>query len=348
MLYTDVRYLKQVSYRLERFKIKKDTGNSFLANCRCNLCGDSEKNSKKARGYFYGLGNKLLFRCHNCNASLTFSTWLKEFDANIYGMYSLDNFKEKNAGLATLPETTQKLPDLRTKPYRPCVLTGLKSVLQLNDDHPVLQYVSDRKIPEKFWDVIYYAPKFFKWTLGHTDKFSRVVSDFPEQEHPRLIIPWFTADTKEVFMYHARAFGKEVPKYYSIKIDKKPPPFFGLDRLNKEEKVYVVEGPLDSLFLPNAVAVGSSALHTFEDAGLDITYVMDNENRNREILKEYSRLINRGNRVCILPETYKYKDINEAILAGLTSEEIVAIIDGNTYNGISATIKLNEWRKVKE
>lgn len=349
MLYTEVKYLKQVSYRLERFKIKKDNGNTFLANCRCPICGDSEQNAKKTRGYFYNRGSKLLFKCHNCNASMSFAKWLKDYDFNLYSMFTLEEFQNdpnRSKREATLPDDDEKVPDLRTKPYVPSILTGLKSIIELRDDHPVRKYVEGRKIPEEFWTELYYAPKFFKWSVEHSDKFERVVKEYPEQEHPRLIIPFFTQDTKEAFMYHARAFGNETPKYYSIKINKKPPPFYGMDRMDKTQRVYIVEGPLDSLFLPNAVAIGSSALHTF-DLDVEKTYVVDNENRNREILKEYEKLIKKGYDVCIWPDSYKYKDINEAVQAGMSIFDIKQLIDDNTFNGIRAEIRLNEWRRVK-
>ena len=346
MLYNDVKYLKLVSPRLERFKIKKDNGASFLANCRCPICGDSEQNSKKTRGYFYNRGSKLLFKCHNCNSSLSFAKWLKDYDFSVYSMYAVDEFQSRPQA-NTFVEKPEKLPDLRTKPYVPSILAGLKSINELSDEHPVRKYVESRKIPEKFWSDLYYAPKFFSWTTGHTDKFARVVKSFPEQEHPRLVIPFFTRDTKEAFMYHARAFGKEAPKYYSIKLDKKPMPFFGMDRMNDKERVYILEGPIDSLFLPNSVAIGSSSLHQF-DLDVEKTYVVDNENRNREILKEYEKLIKLGYDVCIWPDSWKYKDINEAVLAGESILDIKRVIDDNTYHGLRAEIRLNQWRKVKD
>lgn len=340
MLYHDVKYLKLVSYRLERFKIKKDNGNMFEANCRCPICGDSQTNLKKARGYFYSKQGKMNFYCHNCNASMSFSKWLKDFDYNTYQMYALDVFKDQK-------EKTDYIAELKTKPYVPSVLRGLKTIKQLHDaQHPAASYVVNRKIPEKYWEELYYVPKFFEWTLGHTDKFKDLLNVHPEREHPRLIIPWFTEDDKECFAYQARAFGKEEPKYYAITVDKKPPRFFGLDRLNRLEHIYVVEGPIDSLFLPNAVAVGSSALYTFEDAGADITYVPDNENRNKEILKVYKKIIDAGHKVCIMPNTYTYKDINEAIMCGMSIFDIKQLIDDNTYSGLSAHMKFNEWRKL--
>lgn len=340
MLFTDVKYLKLVSYRIQGFKIKKDTGNTFLANCRCPICGDSEKNSKKLRGYFYSRGTKLLYKCHNCNASLSFSKWLKDFDFNVYSLYALEDFQNKTP-YQTISNVDEKIPQLKTKPYRPSVLTELKSIIQLDDVHPVRKYITGRKIPEKYWGELYYAPKFFKWTLGHTDKFKNVDE---KNDHPRLIIPFFTQDTKEVFMYHARAFGDEKPKYFSIKLDKKPAPFYGLDRMNKDDRVYVVEGPIDSLFLPNSVAIGSSALHTF-DLDVEKTFVVDNENRNREILKEYKRLINLGVDLFIPPDTYTFKDINDAVEGGMEILDIKSLIDQNTYNGLAAEMRFNQWMR---
>lgn len=334
MLYLDVKYLKQVAYRLDRFKIKKDNGNTFLANCRCPICGDSETSQKKARGYFYNTANSLMFKCHNCNASMGFSKWLKDFDFNAHSQYLLEVFKNKK-------ETYEVLTELKTKAYRPSILEGTKSVLDLPDDHPVLNYLIERKLPKDRWNLLYYAPKFFKWTKQHVDKFKDVDDS---RDHPRLIIPWFDVNG-ECFAYQARSFGDEQPKYFSITVDKKPARFYGLERLNRDEKIYVLEGPLDSLFLPNAIAVGSSSLHTFADPGLDITYVLDNENRNREILKEYQKIIKMNVHIFIPTDTYTYKDVNEAVQNGFF--DIKQFIDDNTYSGLKAQVRFNEWRKIE-
>ena len=61
MLYTEIKYLNLISTQLPLFKRKKDN----LWNFRCPICGDSERNKTKARGYVFEVKGKLVYKCHN-------------------------------------------------------------------------------------------------------------------------------------------------------------------------------------------------------------------------------------------------------------------------------------------
>ena len=87
-LYIDIKYLNTIAYRLENFKKKSQD----LWNCRCPLCGDSSRNKKKSRGYFYRGKNDLYYKCHNCGASHHFGTFLKNFDSTQYGQYVIERY----------------------------------------------------------------------------------------------------------------------------------------------------------------------------------------------------------------------------------------------------------------
>jgi hypothetical protein len=112
--------------------------------------------------------------------------------------------------------------------------------------------------------------------------------------------------------------------------------------------VYVVEGPIDSLFLKNATAmVGAGALRDvplrFENS--EMTYILDNEPRNRQICAYIEKLIELGRDVCIWPEDIEEKDINDMAYK-LSTRKIQKIIDDNTVNGLEAKLKFRQWRKV--
>jgi hypothetical protein len=122
---------------------------------------------------------------------------------------------------------------------------------------------------------------------------------------------------------------------------------FGLHRLRKQERVYVVEGQFDSLFLENSIASGDSNLGgvaaVFPE--LDIVLVYDNEPRNKDIVKQIEKSINKGYKVCLFPEAVNGKDINEMISNGLTSDQIKIIIDANTFSGLEAKLKFTNWKR---
>jgi DNA primase len=177
-----------------------------------------------------------------------------------------------------------------------------------------------------------------------TPKFVEPIVD----EHPRMIIPYFTPHGK-CFAFQARAYGKEEPKYYTIKVDETEEKIYGLDRVDYGRRIYVVEGPIDSLFLPNAIAVSGSSFDTPTIRRLlaNATIVMDNEPRNKEIVKQLDKYIESGYSVCMFPDTVQQKDINEMIKdGGMTPDEVIELINTNTYTGMDAKLNFVNWRKV--
>jgi hypothetical protein len=161
-----------------------------------------------------------------------------------------------------------------------------------------------------------------------------------------MIIPYFTPAGK-CFAFQARAYGKEEPKYYTIKVDATEEKIYGLDRIDYGKPIYIVEGPIDSLFIPNCLAVSGSSfdMPTIRSILTNATLVMDNEPRSKDITKLLDKNIKLGYNVCMFPEHIEQKDINEMILAGMTSEEIVETINTNTFKGIEAKLRFSTWKK---
>ena len=209
--------------------------------------------------------------------------------------------------------------------------------------HPAVKYVVDRKIPRDKWHLLYFAPKFKKFTNSVTPKFVEPIVD----EHPRMIIPYFTPAGK-CFAFQARAYGNEEPKYYTIKVDETQEKIYGLERIDYGKRIYVVEGPIDSLFLSNSVAVSGSSFDTptIRSILTNATIIIDNEPRNKEIVKQLEKYIDSGYSVCMMPNTIMQKDINEMILhGGMSSDEIIDLINTNTYTGMEAKLIFVKWRK---
>jgi hypothetical protein len=123
----------------------------------------------------------------------------------------------------------------------------------------------------------------------------------------------FRNEEGEIFAYQGRAFGSETPKYITIKLDEDADKIFGLDRVDKSKPILVVEGPLDSLFLDNCVAMAGADFNNFEG---DLTIVFDNEPRNKEICKQIEKIINKGRSIVLWPEQIKEKDINKILYIG--------------------------------
>jgi len=340
MLYIDAKYASIVGSRLRNFKQKKD----YLWNYSCPVCGDSSKNKLKARGFIYKAKNDLFVKCHNCGYGTNLGNFIKYVDSQLYDEYVLERYKSgasKYNDHKDIAETNVVLT--QSKLLEDDILDGLKRLDILDDDHPAVQYLIDRKIPQDKWDLLYFAPKFKAYTNNVTPKFAEPIQD----DHPRMIIPFFTPAGK-CFAYQGRSYGKEEPKYYTIKVDETQEKIYGIDRVDYSKRIYVVEGPIDSLFLPNCIAVSGASFDTptIRQLLVNATIIMDNEPRNKEIVKQLDKYIELGYNVCMFPDSVKEKDINEMILAGRSSYEILELINTNTTSGIEAKLKFSNWKKI--
>ena len=331
MSYIDTKYLNIISPYLQQFKKKGDN----LWNFRCPYCGDSQKSRTKARGFVFRKKNDLFFKCHNCGVGASLGNLVKTIDSKTYKDYIMERYKK---GVEThsspQPEFHFNAPVFRKKG----ILEGLKSIKNLPDDHPAKQIVEKRKLPEESLCDLYLCESFYKFTN------SIIKGKFPSLggDHPRLIIP-FRGEDGEVFAYQGRAFGDEQPKYITIKIDADRDKIFGLDKVNKDKPILVVEGPLDSLFLDNCIAVAGADFSNMEG---DLTVIYDNEPRNKEINKQIEKTIDQGKSVCLWPDNIEYKDINDMIIAGYSKKEIQDIITNNTFSGVAAKLRFADWRRI--
>ena len=146
-----------------------------------------------------------------------------------------------------------------------------------------------------------------------------------------------------MFAAQGRAFGNETPKYLTVKFQDQPK-IFGLDRVDLSKRVYVVEGPLDSLFVKNCLAVAGA---DFGDLPFreNATIILDNEPRSKEIIKRMEKLIEYNYELVIWPDNIKEKDINDMILSD-SKLNILKIINKCTFSGLEAKLKLANWKLI--
>ena len=326
MSFIDLKYINIISPRLEKFSKKKD----YLYNFRCPYCGDSQKNKNRARGFFFLKKSDMVYKCHNCGVGRTLSNFLKDLDVSLHDQYVMERYKSGFTGKGTntaSPKFQFEKPVFSRKEK----LLSLKKISELNILHPARDYLANRHIPEKYYSSLYYAEDFNKWA-GTTNKF----------KEGRIVIPLMNQSGKMIG-YQGRTLNKNSTlRYITIMMDEDHPKIYGLDKVKKTETVYVTEGPFDSYFLNNAIAMcGSDVnLSTFD---YQFVFVFDNEPRNREIVTRIEATIKRDNPVVIFPKGIKEKDLNDMVLAG---HDVQNLVDSNVYQGLQATIKLNEWKKV--
>ena len=333
-VFIDREFLLRVSTKLPLFKQKKED----LYNFRCPICGDSQKHKLKSRGYVFRKKNDYFFMCHNCGLSTSFYNFLDKVDPILCKEYALERFKS-NQVANTLP----KIVEINTEFTKPIFYQkiDLESIAQLPEDHFAKAYVISRQIPLDFHSRLYFTPDFKKFveSLG-------IEKDLNENEQ-RLVIPFYD-ENKNLIALQGRALGESKMRYITIKMNDDNHKFYGLDRIDKDKVVYVMEGPIDSMFIDNAVATADSNLMAASRV-IDkskLTLIFDNEPRNKEICKIMDKAIDEHYNVVIWPQYMCEKDINEMILADFTTEELQDIIDNNTFVNLRAKAEFVNWKKI--
>ena len=329
MSFLDVKYINLISPRLNLFSRKK----ADLYNFRCPYCGDSQKRRNKARGYLFKIKNDFVYKCHNCGMGRTLSNFIKDQDSFLHDQYVMEKFKEGKSGKGT----TVPNPKLNfSEPKFVKRDTDLQKISDLNSSHPARIYLEKRGI--KDLDYFHYCPKFKAWTNKQKKTF-----DTLRQDSDRIIIP-FKDKQGNLFGFQGRSLAPKAKlRYITIMLDEAQPKIFGQDRINTENPIYIVEGPFDSTFLENSVAMAGSDIDIRTFGWSNYIWVFDNEPRNREIVNRISKVIDRGDKVVIWPTRIKEKDINDMFLAG---HDVQSLVDCNVYRGLEATLKFNTWKKV--
>ena len=320
----DSKYIGLVSSRLQKFKRVK----ANLYNFRCPICGDSKKHKNKARGYFYQVKTNTNFKCHNCGASLSLNNFLKQIDSTLHKQYTLEKFKEGHAGgrnfVVEEPKFEFKQPVFRK---------GL-DLPKASDVTVAKEYLEKRKLdPSKF----YFTNKFKQWTNTQKKTFDTIGRD-----ESRIIIPMYD-ENRNLIGFQGRSLGPNSVKYITVMINDDAPKIYGLDTIETEKPIYILEGPFDSTLVENSVAMCGSDIDIGSFGWSDYIWVFDNEPRNREIVNRISKTIDRGAKIVIWPSTVPEKDVNDMTMSG---HNVMNLLESNTYSGLKAKIKFNNWKKI--
>jgi transcription elongation factor Elf1 len=322
MDFVDVKYINLVSSRFQKFKrIKND-----LYNFRCPICGDSQKNKSKARGYLYQVKNNTNYKCHNCGINISFNNFLKEIDLVIHKQYTFEKFKEGKTGKNFVVE--EPVFNFETPTFKP------KLDLPKASENPnANDYLVKRKLnPNKF----YYTEKFKEWSNSLKQTF-----DSTKYDEPRIIIPLFYQNT--LIGFQGRSLGSSKVKYITVMINDDAPKIYGLDEVQKNETVYITEGPFDSTFIRNSIALCGADGDVDKWGICNRVWIYDNEPRNGEIHNRIEKCISNGEKVVIWPSSINEKDINDMVIAGLNVQSVIEL---NTYSGLEAKLKFTTWKKI--
>ena len=347
MLWLERKYLSQVVSLLDMGKWTNDN----TLNYRCPYCGDSQKNKHKARGYHFAVQQSFIYKCHNCGKSTSSVKFLKDHFPVVYKEYIKEWLSE--SGKKPRTKKTKSANDFKFTP-RTDVLNkidiDLSTVCDPAWDVEIARtFLQNRKIPDDKIKDLWFVEDAKSLQVFANKKGERGTISAEDQ---RIVIPFYSKDG-ELIGVTGRSIDKKNPlRYLTLRFVDDVPLVYNYDKVDTTKTVIVTEGPIDSLFLPNSIAIAGSDYRKLKDLDAKLQenaiLVFDNETRNEHIIKKVSSAIDEGYRVCIWDDrrVADYKDVNEMILGGLSADTVADIITSNAYSGLSAKTKLSEYKKI--
>jgi hypothetical protein len=341
-LLIDLKYTQLVSPRFEKFQRKQD----YLFACRCPLCGDSKKNKSKMRGYIYRKGNDLFYKCHNCGAGTSMGNLIKQLDPALYKEYIMERYKAGEQGNANYQKPTFNIPSPKfDKVSDNVTYENAERCDKLPEEHFCIHYLKNRKIPTEFYSKLYYTDNYKLFCDEIYPSHGKEIT-----ADKRLVIPFYD-EYNSLIAVSGRALESSDYKlrYVTVRTtDSEEKLLYGMDRVNTNKLVRIVEGPIDSLFLSNCIAAGDANLSLVAKVvtAKKKVLIYDNEPRNKDIVKMMKDSIESGHDIVIWPNTMHQKDINEMIQNGFSQGEIEDIISNNTFSGLEAQTKFVFWKKI--
>jgi len=338
------KYILLLSNTLDKFKEKNGT-----FNCRCPICGDSQKDKHKARGYFLSKQGEYKYFCHNCGATRTIENFLKEIAPNLVQEYKLEVLKESNEfsrqskevygdSMPDIPSSKPDFGSINKKPFK-----ELKAISQLHQDHSAVKYIRSRRIPNEYHYKLYYVENGYEWAKKWLpEKFQ---SDFKGKD-PRIVMPMCDSKNK-CFGAVARGIKSTQQRYLKMIWSDDSGFVYGLESIDTKDTIYVFEGQFDSMFIPNSIAVGSMHFDLIKKhlPDQDVVIVLDNEPRSPGTVSQLNKAVDKGYKVCVWPSHIEQKDVNDMVLSGMEPADIKLIIDTNTHSNLKAKLAITAWKK---
>jgi predicted RNA-binding Zn-ribbon protein involved in translation (DUF1610 family) len=354
MLWIDAKYVNIIGPRMRNFKRKSQ----YLWNFSCPLCGDSKSRSHAARGFVYRKGEKLNYRCHKCGAGMSIRNFIGMVDPDLQREMGLEYFSPREEVNEPIIKE-RPIFDKSTDPFK-----GLTKIADLPTTHFCREYIISRFIPEHAWDDLYFTPAFYTWSGHVLPGRYRVPKDIRDDE-PRLIIPMRNRKG-DITAFQGRALKGEEPKYVFVALTKDEPLMWGLDKVDVRKPIYVFEGPIDAMFIPNAIACCggdiASDLLRLDISKESFVIVYDNEprkivedqkkNKFNPTAKKMEKAINMGFSICVWPDI-KEKDVNDMVKKNIkhglqkACEYVFAKINEGIHSGLEAKMHLEHWNKIK-
>lgn len=333
---------RDIAYTLPMYKLVSSS--PLKVNFRCHICGDSHTDKYKARAWFYEHKGELRYGCFNCNENMTFYYYLKTYHVERFREYLMEK-RNEDLILNPIKDEIEKFKKV-IPVVKQTVIDSLATRLDLlADGHPAKSYMQNRMIPVDKMCLFWFTMEWKQLA----NKVNASTYKYTEQE-PRIVIPIFDKNN-DITSMQGRALRSDAKlRYMTIKVDEESNKIFGLERIDDTKNVFFLEGPIDSVFIDNGLAIvgGNMTLSDAPFVGKRV-WVLDNEPRSVDTCKRIKKYIDAGEKVVLWDNCrWTSKDVNDMIMKeGATVEEINTYLSRNIIQGLQATLRFNRWIKCK-
>jgi len=340
MLWVDIKYANILGSNLTKFKVKSQT--PYIANYRCPLCDDIEE-KKRARGYLLEKDGKINSYCHNCGASMSLGNFIGTIDQHLYQEYRLEMLRER----WDKPKEEKEI-----KFSQPVFKRTIKLGQPLSDsiNNRAYDYAVKRRIPQKFYNSLFY--------LEDLNALTRQIEKYKDtafSKDPVLVIPFYTAEREFSYMNCRSISPKASFRYYVLEVGNTHPKIWGLEFVDWTQPVFVFEGPIDAMCVPNSIAMAGvsgneSIKYITSKKKKDVCFVYDSDCiYNQEVRKQVEKRIKEGFSAVIYDKNFPGKDINQVICDNLMSpNEVLEYLRNRSFNGLRASIELSHQTKASK
>ena len=340
MLIYERTLAREIAYTLPMFRdfTKAHGGPRF--NFRCPICGDSKKDKFKTRGWIYEHKGKMRMGCFNCNANMTLYDYIKEYRDDMYRDYIKERYKNEDTPEYEREVIVEEVPVLKavsTLPYS-------ENCGELHESHPVRKWLFNRAIPAPLHKRFFFTTDWRKLanhikpeTYGYEDK------------EYRLVIPIYNKD-KTISCIQGRALSDvdKSQRYLTIKPHDDSNKVYGLERVKDTGNVFFLEGPIDSIFIVNGIAIVGGQMNLGDAPYPERrVWVLDNEPRAVDTVRRIEKLVEAGEKIVLWDECpWISKDPNDMIKnEGATIRQLNDYLNQNIIKGLSAKRRLSRWRR---
>jgi len=307
-------------------------------NAECPICKEGKSAGRTRRLFFFP--HKEYFFCHNCSKSWKPLEWVKEVTTLTFP----EIFKKNNEKAGEDNKDTTKYTNAAVEPSSVVIPDVPENSIDLTDTVQ-LEFYKDNKFVKLALE--YCSSRRLFTATNSCNKFFVSLDDKVHKN--RLVIPFY-GDNNKIVCYQTRALTQnQFPKYLTKFGEKE---LFGIPNIDYLiPYVFVFEGPIDSMFIKNGLAMASLAptekqLQQLNNLiGYEQIFVFDNDKNNKQTAAKIEKYIKDGKKIFIWPKEFnKFKDFNE-ICCNLELDEIPwKFVVKNSAKGVEALIKQKLFR----